>query len=334
MANVMEHSAVVKMYEHKLKQPVQFGKLETLWHEKHSGLNLEEPEYKGRVVFRGDKVKDGHGYYAVFSEQGTCSSHMSATKMLDALARCPDCDGEDSDAQGAYTQVKLCDVEELLEKDVFVHTWVHLPRNRWPPGWEDKYDKPVVKLQRNLYGHKLAGLLWFKFAEKIILEAGFEKVIVWECLYYHREKKLFLSIYVDDLKMAGLKINLGPMWGVLGRPDKGMKIDPAVKLVDNQYLGSAQRDINPAERDVERMGAALSNFSVQRGAASAQVAHPELRKDFVDTKFTIDEKTDHVKDEAASAKVELNFGKQDVDYKKKQQNYDPTAQRKQSQPRG
>ena len=31
---------------------------------------------------------------------------------------------------------------------------------------------------------------------------GFEKVKGWECLYVHREDQLFLSVYVDDFKLA------------------------------------------------------------------------------------------------------------------------------------
>ena len=34
----------------------------------------------------------------------------------------------------------------------------------------------------------------------------------WECLSVHREKGLFLSEYVDDIKLAGKKQNFGPMW--------------------------------------------------------------------------------------------------------------------------
>ncbi len=104
-----------------------------LCHEKHSELPMHLRSYKGRVVCLGDIVKDADGYYAVFSEQGTSSSHMAATKFLDALARCPDCDGEDSDAVGAYTQVRLDQIGHLLGKgNEFVDTWVQLPRNRWP----------------------------------------------------------------------------------------------------------------------------------------------------------------------------------------------------------
>ena len=35
---------------------------------------------------------------------------------------------------------------------------------------------------------------------KILLKNGWEKVPNWECLFVHREKGLFVSVYVDDLK--------------------------------------------------------------------------------------------------------------------------------------
>ena len=97
----------VKLDYDKASKPVHFGNLRAICHEKHSELPKDQREYKGRVVFRGDTVKDIDGYYAVFSEQGTSSSHMAATKFIDAIVRMPGMDGEGSDAMGAYTQVCL-----------------------------------------------------------------------------------------------------------------------------------------------------------------------------------------------------------------------------------
>ena len=135
----------------------------------------------------------------------------------------PGCEGEDSDAVGAYTQVSLDEetLKELVGEGVFVDTWVALPRNRWPKDkngkclW-DGINMPYVRLMRNLYGHKLAGLLWQKYSELKIKELGFEKVLGWECLYYNREWKVFLSIYVDDLKAAGPRKGLDLLWAGLG----------------------------------------------------------------------------------------------------------------------
>ena len=69
----------------------------------------------------------------------------------------------------------------------------------------------VVLLERNLNGHPLAGLLWERQFEKILLEYCWEKVPNWECLFVHREKGLFLSVHVDDINLAGKKQNIDPM---------------------------------------------------------------------------------------------------------------------------
>ena len=154
----------------------------------------------------------------------------------------PGNDGEDSDAIGAYTQVRLSDAKKLLGPDVVTETWITLPPHKRPASWANIED-PVCPLDLNLYGHPLAGLLWELSQEDILLKVGFEKVKSWECLYVHREKKLFLSAYVDDYKMAGKKENIGPMWDTLRA--NGLELEPAVSLKSNVYLGCAQREIIP-----------------------------------------------------------------------------------------
>ena len=74
----------------------------------------------------------------------------------------------------------------------------------WPKSWSSMED-PDDPLERNLYGHPLAGLLWERQFEKILLKYGWEKVSNWECFFVH------LSVYVDDIKMAGKKQNINPM---------------------------------------------------------------------------------------------------------------------------
>ena len=73
----------------------------------------------------------------------------------------------------------------------------------------------VVLLERNFYGHPLAGLLWERQFEKVLLKYGWEKVSNWECLFVHREKGLFLSVHVDDIKFGLKETNLDPMWKLL-----------------------------------------------------------------------------------------------------------------------
>ena len=99
--------------------------------------------------------------------------------------------------------------------------------------------RPEVLLERNLYGHPLAGLLWERQFEKILLKHGCEKVPNWECLFVNHEKGLFLSVHVDDIKMAGKKQNLDPMWKLL---KKEVDLGEPTSLLDRVYLGCTQRE--------------------------------------------------------------------------------------------
>ena len=55
----------------------------------HFELEAKHQKYKGRVVLRGDIVKDDSGPYAVFTEQGSSASQMTATKK--SWISSPDC---------------------------------------------------------------------------------------------------------------------------------------------------------------------------------------------------------------------------------------------------
>ena len=178
---------------------VHFASLMDICHLKNAELEAKHQKYKGRVVLRGDIVKDNSGSYAVFTEQGSSASQMTAAKIMDIISRLPGCDGQAADAVSAHTQVKMEDAHKLLKipKSECPDIWIRLPRHKWPKSWSSMED-PVVPLERNLYGHPLAGLLWERQFEKILLKHGWEKIPNWECLFVHREKGLFLSVYVDD----------------------------------------------------------------------------------------------------------------------------------------
>ena len=81
---------VVQERAKKSKNPTHFGNLMELCHQKHSELigTVEEwkVKYKGRVVFRGDRVKDEYGHLAVFTDQTASASHMAAAKFMDVAA--------------------------------------------------------------------------------------------------------------------------------------------------------------------------------------------------------------------------------------------------------
>ena len=202
-------------------------------------------KYKGG----GDIVKDDSGSYAVFTEQGSSASQMRAAKIMDIISRLPGCDGQAADAVSAYTQVKMEDAHKLFKipKSECPDIWICLARHKWPKSWSSIED-PVVPLERNLYGHPLAGLLWEGQFEKILLKHGCEKIPNWECLFVHREKGLFLSVYVDDIKLAGKKQNLDPMWKVL---NKEVDLGEPTSFLDHVCLECTQRQCQVSRDSVD-----------------------------------------------------------------------------------
>ena len=96
---------------------------------------------------------------------------MTAAKVMDFISRLPGWSGQAVDAVSVYTLVKIEDAPKLLKvpKSECPDIWIRLPRHKWPKSWSNMED-PVVPLERNLYGHPLAGLLWERQFEKILFE--------------------------------------------------------------------------------------------------------------------------------------------------------------------
>ena len=87
----------------------------SIFHLKNSDLETKFQTYKGRVVFRGDTVKDDSGSHAVFTEQCSSASQMTAAEVMDVIVRVPGCAGQAADAVSAYTQVKIEDAPKFLK---------------------------------------------------------------------------------------------------------------------------------------------------------------------------------------------------------------------------
>ena len=152
--------------------------------------------------------------------------------------------------------------------------WIRLPRHKWPKSWSSvSWGDPVCPLERNLYGHLLAGLVWERQFEKILLQHGWEKVPNWECLFVHREKGSFLSVYVDDIKLAGKKQNIDPMWKLL---NKEVNLGEPTSFLDHVYLGCTQRQCEVSQNIVDNYRAIL-NLEFPRG----ELNYYHTRKIFV-----------------------------------------------------
>ena len=96
-----------------------------------------------------------------------------------------------------------------------------------------------------------------------ILKHGWEKIPNWECLFVHRQKRLFLSVYVDDIKLAGKKQNLGPIWKL---PNKEVDLGEPTSFLDHVYFGGTQRQCQRSKDIVDNYRTMFESRISARGS--------------------------------------------------------------------
>ena len=126
-------------------EKVHCASLMDICHLKNAELEAKHQKYKRRVVLRGDIVKDDSGSCAIFTEQGSSASQMTAVRVMDVISRLPWCAGQAADAVSAYTQVKKEDAPKLLRipKSECPDIWIRLPRHKWLESWSSMEDRVV-----------------------------------------------------------------------------------------------------------------------------------------------------------------------------------------------
>ena len=155
-----------------------------------------------------------------------------------------------ADAVSACTQAKLEDAPRWLKipKTECPDVWIRLPRQKWPKSWRSIEDL-VELLERHLYGHPLARLLWERQCEDALLELGWDKIPNWESMFVQRKQGLFLSVCVDDIKMAGKEAASGPY---VEETDERRWSWRTHMILDHLYLGCTQRECKPNETVIEQ----------------------------------------------------------------------------------
>ena len=105
-------------------------------------------------------MKDDSGsFYSIRRTRFVCTK--TAAKVMHIISRLPGCAGQAADAVSTYTQVNMEDVPRLLRipNSECPDTWIRLPKHKWPKPL-CSLEEPVVPLERNQYGHPLAGFVW------------------------------------------------------------------------------------------------------------------------------------------------------------------------------
>ena len=191
------------------KEEIHFGRVHGIMVEKHWQLPKEDlrRKFKGRAVLLGNKVTNQNIEAAFFQDLGNSPATFEAVRWADLNGLLPKHSVMLADAIRAYIQADLKGPRFFVE----------LPPEAWPPWFNlQDYRRPVVRLRKALYGHPDSGTMWEQHCDKAVKEVGFVAVgPEWPSTYYHKEMKLLLVVYVDDLKMAGPESSMKQGWTML-----------------------------------------------------------------------------------------------------------------------
>ena len=185
---------------------VHFASLMDICHLKNAELEAKHQKYKGRVgrvVLRGVFVKDDSGFYAVFTEQGSSESQMTAAKIMDITSRLPGCDGQATGAVSAFSQVKMEDARKLSKipnRSVQTFGFAYHDTNGLNHG-------PVWKIQSFLLTGICTVILWQDYYGKSNLIQKIEnhpqRHALQSDLQQHRQFNPFSKESRDVIKAAG-----------------------------------------------------------------------------------------------------------------------------------
>ena len=184
------------------------------------GVRTRIRKYRGRVVLRGDIVKDDSGAHAVFTEQGSSASQMTASKEMDVFVRLPDCAGQAADAVSAYSQVKLEDAPGLIK-----NSWVRMSR-RMDTSSTTQMSKILGKHWRS------CGTSWTKFIWTPIGRIVMRKTI----------RGSFIRTWMEEIRVLGVRHKNG--WK---EAEYGVDLDEPTSFLDHVLLGCTQSECKPNE---------------------------------------------------------------------------------------
>ena len=139
-------------------------------HLKNAELEAKHQKYKGRVVLRGDIVQDNSGSYAVFTEQGSSASQMTAAKIMDIISGLPWLRWTSSRRSISLYPVSMEDAHKLLKipkSECQTFGFVYHDTNGQNHG-------PVWKTQSFLLSEICMVILWQDYCGKGNLRKSYE----------------------------------------------------------------------------------------------------------------------------------------------------------------
>ena len=184
----------------------------------------ERRKYKGRLVFRGDNVKDTWGAAAQFGALYSSPTNTQAINLAVFYGLLWGHKLTAADCTRAFLQAWLVIKEE---------TYVVIPRELWLEEWVGKYKQPTVQLKKALYGHPLASAFWELHLKQVLTgDLGLVPVEGHPSVFMCPATRLLVVVYVDDVLVSGPQECHKSFWD---RLQKHIEIDEVEPL--NQFIG-------------------------------------------------------------------------------------------------
>ena len=103
------------------------------------------------------------------------------------------------DVPGAYLKSS-----EPMDEDIFMEL---------PPGYNQVMEtshgrEKVLKLTNFLYGLRRSGLMWNTTLHNFSRTSTFQEAVETFLYYLHQDLKLYVLVYVDDLLIVGVKMDV------------------------------------------------------------------------------------------------------------------------------
>ena len=140
---------------------------------------------------------------AVFQQMSASPTTVNTANSTIAYGMLPNHTVQAADAIRAYIQSYLNTQHE---------TWVSIPPELRPAAWGNKYTRPMCHLVKALYGHPESGGHWEKHLNAAVEEIGGGPIENHPSSFWFPEHEIMLTVYVDDLMLAGPRVNLDKVW--------------------------------------------------------------------------------------------------------------------------
>ena len=165
---------------------------------------------------------------------------------MDVIARLPSCEGQAADAVSAYTQVKLEDAPKFQSQSVQMFGYVFHDKKKQNHG--RKLSIPWYLLNE-IYSGLLSQIAMGKAVRASFIRTWMGKKFRTGNVCSFIANNVLFCQYVDDIKLAGKKQNLAPMWKKFR---KNVDIDEPTSFLDHVYLGCTQSECKPKETIIEQ----------------------------------------------------------------------------------